>query len=162
MIFDQRIRGWWFSDLHDLPAGYMEIPGTAGIDPDCGPGRLASYRPFLWAALRAWGFLTVLFAETLEDDARHPFAVDRRFSRSVKPPGVCQPGGGRPAASTSQGLCETTLTERFAFDDCVCGTYPENMGPCRTFLPGLDGRCAYCDHRLGCHSAIAERFSTED
>lgn len=63
-----------------------------------------------------------------------------------------------PTHSTSQGFCETTLTERFAFDDCVCGTYIANLGPCRTFLPGPEGACSYCDHRIGCHTAIAARF----
>jgi hypothetical protein len=60
--------------------------------------------------------------------------------------------------STSQGFCETTLTERFSFDDCVCGTYAENLGPCRTYLPGMNRRCSYCDHSIGCHAAIEERF----
>lgn len=64
-----------------------------------------------------------------------------------------------PSGTTSQGLCETTLTERFEFSECVCGTYPENLGPCRTFETGADPkRCVYCDHKLGCHTAIAERW----
>lgn len=68
----------------------------------------------------------------------------------------------RPAHSTSQGRCETTLTERFRFDECVCGTYPGNLGPCRTFLPNEYGSCSYCAHRLGCHTAIEDRFHFED
>lgn len=64
---------------------------------------------------------------------------------------------------SSQGRCETTLTERFAFDECVCGTYPDNMGPCRTFAVGANPmRCVYCDHKIGCHTAIAERFDWEE
>lgn len=65
------------------------------------------------------------------------------------------------AETSSQGPCETTLTERFRFDECVCGTYEGNLGPCRTFLPGANTRCVYCDHRIGCHGAIAERFSDD-
>lgn len=68
----------------------------------------------------------------------------------------------------TQGLCETTLTERHEFSECVCGTYQDNLGPCRTYLPGprrlgssLPPRCVYCDHKLQCHTAIEDRFSKE-
>jgi hypothetical protein len=64
---------------------------------------------------------------------------------------------------SSQGLCETTLTERFQFDDCVCGTYEGNLGPCRTYHPGgRPNRCVYCDHKGQCHTAIEDRFYQED
>lgn len=67
-----------------------------------------------------------------------------------------------PTHPTSQGLCETTLTERFSFEECVCGTYPDNLGPCRSFVPGANPRrCVYCAHRIGCHTAIRERFETD-
>lgn len=57
----------------------------------------------------------------------------------------------------SQGRCETTLTERFEYPNCKCGTYPKNLGPCKTFLPGANPtRCAYCDHDIHCHEAVAD------
>ncbi len=49
----------------------------------------------------------------------------------------------------SQGLCETTSTERFA-NDCHCFTYRDNLGPCASHEKGSNGRCAYCDHELTC------------
>lgn len=53
-----------------------------------------------------------------------------------------------------QGRCETTLTERFENDDCRCGTYVDNTGPCKTFVAGVDAeRCVYCDHKAVCHPA---------
>lgn len=55
----------------------------------------------------------------------------------------------------SQGLCDTTQTERFSISDCRCKTYKGNLGPCRTFEKGGNGRCAYCDHEIGCHPAQA-------
>lgn len=66
-----------------------------------------------------------------------------------------------PTHPTSQGQCETTLTERFSFDECVCGTYPGNLGPCCTFLPGPQGDCSFCAHGIGCHTAIQSRFDTD-
>lgn len=56
----------------------------------------------------------------------------------------------------SQGLCETTLTERFKFDGCRCDVtaYPENLGPCKTFEEGASGRCVYCEHSLVCHKDL--------
>jgi hypothetical protein len=51
-----------------------------------------------------------------------------------------------------EGRCETTNTERYANPACACPTYEGNMGPCRTWLAGLNGRCAYCDHLEECHS----------
>jgi hypothetical protein len=65
--------------------------------------------------------------------------------------------------TTSQGLCETTLTERFEFSECVCGTYPDNLGPCRTFGVGVNPkRCVFCDHKIQCHAAVDERFDREE
>lgn len=54
----------------------------------------------------------------------------------------------------SQGLCETTLTERFECPECRCGTYPDNLGPCKTFETEANGRCVYCDHAIECHNLI--------
>ena len=48
------------------------------------------------------------------------------------------------------GVCDTTMTTRYE-TDCDCDTYPENMGVCRTWEAGGNGRCAYCDHEKGCH-----------
>jgi hypothetical protein len=53
-----------------------------------------------------------------------------------------------------QGLCDTTLTERFAYSKCRCGTYPDNLGPCKTYEPG-EARCVYCDHNEECHIELA-------
>jgi hypothetical protein len=54
----------------------------------------------------------------------------------------------------SQGLCETTMTERFSNPDCTCPTYPGNLGPCASFEEGSNGRCVYCDHERVCHAKI--------
>jgi hypothetical protein len=51
----------------------------------------------------------------------------------------------------SQGLCDTTMTERFYNPTCVCPTYQNNLGPCAKFEAGMNGRCVYCDHEEGCH-----------
>lgn len=51
----------------------------------------------------------------------------------------------------SQGLCETTLTERFKNNNCVCKTYDNNLGPCKSFQLGGNGNCVYCDHEFNCH-----------
>ncbi len=56
-----------------------------------------------------------------------------------------------PAQGESQGLCDTTQTERFFAPDCLCKTYEGNLGPCRTFEKGGNGRCALCDHEPSCH-----------
>jgi hypothetical protein len=53
-----------------------------------------------------------------------------------------------------QGRCDTTLTERFAYPGCKCGTYEGNLGPCKTFETGASDRCVYCDHGRECHDAI--------
>lgn len=52
----------------------------------------------------------------------------------------------------SQGLCETTLTERFEVENCECNTYEGNLGPCATFLEGANWNCVYCDHSEKCHA----------
>jgi len=57
----------------------------------------------------------------------------------------------------NQGRCETTLTERFSNPFCQCNTYVGNLGPCRTFEIGTNGRCVYCDHEPNCHAAVQER-----
>ena len=55
----------------------------------------------------------------------------------------------------SQGLCATTLTERFANPTCRCDTYSGNLGPCATFEEGTRvGYCVYCNHEQGCHDEI--------
>jgi hypothetical protein len=51
----------------------------------------------------------------------------------------------------SQGLCETTNTERFVNPFCQCSTYAGNLGPCKSFEEGRNGRCVYCDHTHECH-----------
>ena len=61
------------------------------------------------------------------------------------------------AAAKSQGLCATTLTERFENLECRCDTYVVNLGPCKTFAPGSDAsKCVYCDHEVGCHKEKAD------
>src|SRR6266851_3316472 len=50
-----------------------------------------------------------------------------------------------------QGLCETTLTERFTNPNCCCPTYSNNLGPCKSYEQGGNGRCVYCDHEEVCH-----------
>ena len=62
-----------------------------------------------------------------------------------------------PAADglVEQGRCETTLTERYANPKCICGTYPDNLGPCLTFGINAAGRCVYCDHDARCHLDVA-------
>ena len=61
-----------------------------------------------------------------------------------------------PKGLVSQGRCETTLTERFRFDGCKCGTYEGNLGPCLTWCQGgASNRCVYCDHNIECHCAIS-------
>ncbi len=57
---------------------------------------------------------------------------------------------------SSQGRCETTLTERFKVDDCVCNTYPDNLGPCETYETGASGNCVYCDHEEECHNKVLD------
>lgn len=57
----------------------------------------------------------------------------------------------------SQGQCETTLTERFFNPDCRCNTYERNLGPCKTFDPGANGMCVYCDHSKTCHRQLLEQ-----
>jgi hypothetical protein len=53
----------------------------------------------------------------------------------------------------AQGLCDTTLTQRFANPNCQCETYEGNLGPCKTFEAGQNGHCVYCDHEASCHLA---------
>lgn len=61
----------------------------------------------------------------------------------------------RPAQPRSQGLCETTLTERFDVDGCRCVTYEGNLGPCLTWCDNGRGACVYCDHGLECHRTLS-------
>lgn len=86
--------------------------------------------------------------------------------------GWMSPGGPRDAldaidtvlrGASAQGRCETTLTERFKNPSCKCDTYPDNLGPCRTFEEGARcGYCVYCDHNLRCHKELAgEPFGDE-
>jgi hypothetical protein len=68
-------------------------------------------------------------------------------------PKSVRPSSCRPATK-SQGLCDTTLTERFAVK-CHCDTYAGNLGPCADFLESIvAGRCVYCDHRKECHGLL--------
>ena len=57
----------------------------------------------------------------------------------------------------SQGLCDTTLTERFWPVNCECDTYPNNLGPCAEPEIQRDGRCVYCDHKPECHVLVTVR-----
>ena len=50
--------------------------------------------------------------------------------------------------------CETTLTERFEVENCECDTYPDNLGPCATYLVGINENCVYCDHNEKCHEQV--------
>jgi hypothetical protein len=61
----------------------------------------------------------------------------------------------------SQGLCDTTLTERFDLP-CVCDTYPGNLGPCIRFEEGASGRCVYCEHAAACHPKPPDRSGATD
>lgn len=54
----------------------------------------------------------------------------------------------------SEGRCDTTETERFAFQGCACATYAGNKGPCATYEPGVNDRCVYCDHDKACHDGL--------
>ena len=54
-------------------------------------------------------------------------------------------------STDTEGVCETTSTERFVNLNCKCDTYPDNLGPCKDFEVGANGRCVYCDHNLECH-----------
>jgi hypothetical protein len=65
------------------------------------------------------------------------------------------------AVTGPQGKCDTTVTERFAYPDCKCDTYPGNLGPCQGFVEGskrrgAQSRCVFCDHGVACHKAVAE------
>jgi hypothetical protein len=62
----------------------------------------------------------------------------------------------------SQGLCETTLTERFTQPTCLCPTYPGNLGPCKGFEAGANGRCVWCDHNADCHRALLRSMEIEE
>lgn len=48
------------------------------------------------------------------------------------------------------------MTERFVNPLCACPTYPGNLGPCKTWERGGNGRCVYCDHTLLCHFQLAD------
>lgn len=97
-----------------------------------------------------------------------PIAVTRPTTSECQHEHVCSDGmclicgEGRPTTSAGGDsgereaqLCDTTNTPRFRIsvdDDCDCGTYAGNLGPCLTFAPGKElGRCAYCDHAVDCH-----------
>lgn len=55
---------------------------------------------------------------------------------------------------TSQGLCDTTQTERFVPIECKCDTYATNLGPCALYDEGREEHCIYCDHRVECHQLV--------
>ena len=48
----------------------------------------------------------------------------------------------------SQGFCETTL-ERFRVTECKCDTYEGNLGSCKSFDKGINGRCVTTPIALG-------------
>jgi len=68
-----------------------------------------------------------------------------------------EPTAAESEEPKSQGLCDTTMTERFENKDCVCPTYPANLGPCAKFEEGGNARCVFCDHELSCHLAVGKR-----
>lgn len=51
-------------------------------------------------------------------------------------------------------ICDTTLTERHPVENCQCQTYEGNLGPCKTYEAGVNGRCVYCDHEERCHRQL--------
>ncbi len=57
----------------------------------------------------------------------------------------------------SQGLCDTTMTERFDIGNCNCDTYPNNLGPCIEFKLGMNNNCVYCDHNKECHNILRSK-----
>jgi hypothetical protein len=61
----------------------------------------------------------------------------------------------------SQGLCDATMTERFLNPMCVCDTYEGNLGPCKTWEEGSNGRCVYCDHNRMCHINLLAALTGE-
>ncbi len=73
---------------------------------------------------------------------------------------VLAPPTGEEGKFKSQGLCDTTMTERFDAP-CSCDTYEGNLGPCATFKEGgKTGYCCYCAHAKGCHEMITENAET--
>lgn len=87
---------------------------------------------------------------SIEVDADLARALDGCAAPPKPAPVPPAEGAGAP-----QGLCDTTLTERFANPDCRCDTYAGNLGPCKTFEMGQGGRCVYCDHEAACHPSPA-------
>ena len=78
----------------------------------------------------------------------HPDVIAERYN-----------GAGEQKAA-SQGRCKTTLTERFEYPECRCGTYEGNLGPCKTFEEGAEiGRCVYCDHKIECHEGLLAKLA---
>jgi hypothetical protein len=59
----------------------------------------------------------------------------------------------------SQGVCEITMTPRFYNALCKCPTYQNNLGPCKTFEAGANGRCVWCDHEESCHMLLISNDS---
>lgn len=61
-------------------------------------------------------------------------------------------GETQPKGLVAKEICDTTSTERLPKIVCKgCGTYKDNLGPCKTFCQGGNERCSYCDHDLKCH-----------
>lgn len=54
-----------------------------------------------------------------------------------------------------QELCSTTSTPRYYNPMCKCATYPENLGPCKTWEEGGNGSCVYCDHTQDWHLILS-------
>jgi hypothetical protein len=48
-------------------------------------------------------------------------------------------------------ICDTTMTPRVARHWCVCVVRTDELGPCRHWEQGANGRCVYCDHEEYCH-----------
>ena len=64
-----------------------------------------------------------------------------------------------PVTRRAGGVCDTTQTTRRATDVCTCDTYPDNLGPCWTYLKGHETEnCCYCDHEQSCHNPLMNQL----
>lgn len=78
--------------------------------------------------------------------------ISTMYEQSRTPP--IHPTAENKEERYSQGVCDTTLTERFYEPDCCCDTYVGNLGPCKTFEECPNGRCVYCDHEEHCGHTV--------
>lgn len=94
----------------------------------------------------------------LEQEQLRKFRGDRPAELGVAPRiarGRIKDLVSRDLSPPSQGLCDTTQTERFDIGRCTCRTYADNLGPCMVFVAGdAAARCVYCDHVRDCHERL--------